>query len=321
MTIFILLIIKSSMTLQQLKYIVALDLKRHYTKAAELCFVTQPTLTIQVKKLEDEIGTVIFDRNTTPLTPTPIGEILIAKAKSILREVDEFKELAYDNTSSISGQYTLGIIPTIAPNLLPLFLESFLKSNPKIKLVIKEMQTDFIIDALHNGTLDIGIVSTPLKDKTIREINLYQEPFLVYCNDKNTFGTSKIVKQDDLTPDDLLILEEGHCFRNQVLNICQNNDKNKNKAFLFESGSIQTIKNLVKSGLGYTLVPQLSVVENLENKHIKYFENPKPTREISIVVNKNFAKEKLIENLLFEIKKNIPRQVKEIDNYIKVRWK
>ncbi|WP_234387136.1 LysR substrate-binding domain-containing protein, partial [Aquimarina sp. Aq78] len=305
MTIFILLIIKSSMTLQQLKYIVALDLKRHYTKAAELCFVTQPTLTIQVKKLEDEIGTVIFDRNTTPLTPTPIGEILIAKAKSTLREANEFQELAYDNTSSISGQYTLGIIPTIAPNLLPLFLESFLKSNPKIKLVIKEMQTDFIIDALHNGTLDIGIVSTPLEDKTIREINLYQEPFLVYCNDKNTFGTSEIVKQDDLTPDDLLILEEGHCFRNQVLNICQDNDKNKNKAFLFESGSIQTIKNLVKAGLGYTLVPQLSVVEDLENNHIKYFENPKPTREISIVVNKNFAKEKLIENLLFEIKKNI----------------
>ncbi|WP_108840662.1 LysR substrate-binding domain-containing protein [Aquimarina sp. Aq78] len=321
MTIFILLIIKSSMTLQQLKYIVALDLKRHYTKAAELCFVTQPTLTIQVKKLEDEIGTVIFDRNTTPLTPTPIGEILIAKAKSTLREANEFQELAYDNTSSISGQYTLGIIPTIAPNLLPLFLESFLKSNPKIKLVIKEMQTDFIIDALHNGTLDIGIVSTPLEDKTIREINLYQEPFLVYCNDKNTFGTSEIVKQDDLTPDDLLILEEGHCFRNQVLNICQDNDKNKNKAFLFESGSIQTIKNLVKAGLGYTLVPQLSVVEDLENNHIKYFENPKPTREISIVVNKNFAKEKLIENLLFEIKKNIPKQVKEIDNYIKVRWK
>ncbi len=309
------------MTLQQLKYIVALDLKRHYTKAAELCFVTQPTLTIQVKKLEDEIGTVIFDRNTTPLTPTPIGEILIAKAKSTLREANEFQELAYDNTSSISGQYTLGIIPTIAPNLLPLFLESFLKSNPKIKLVIKEMQTDFIIDALHNGTLDIGIVSTPLEDKTIREINLYQEPFLVYCNDKNTFGTSEIVKQDDLTPDDLLILEEGHCFRNQVLNICQDNDKNKNKAFLFESGSIQTIKNLVKAGLGYTLVPQLSVVEDLENNHIKYFENPKPTREISIVVNKNFAKEKLIENLLFEIKKNIPKQVKEIDNYIKVRWK
>lgn len=309
------------MTLQQLKYIVALDHKRHYTKAAEECFVTQPTLTIQVKKLEEEIGTIIFDRNTTPLTPTPIGEILIAKAKSTLREADEFRELAYNNTSSFSGQYTLGIIPTIAPYLLPLFLESFLKNNPQTKLVIKEMQTDFIIDALHNGTLDIGIVSTPLEDKMIREINLYQEPFLVYCKDNETFGESEIVKQDDLTPDDLLILEEGHCFRNQVLNICQDSDKNKNKAFLFESGSIQTIKNLVKAGLGYTLVPQLSVVEDLEKKHTKYFENPKPTREVSIVVNKNFTKEKLIENLLFEIKKNIPEQVKEMDNYIKVRWK
>ncbi|WP_062053157.1 LysR substrate-binding domain-containing protein [Aquimarina longa] len=309
------------MTLQQLKYIIALDHKRHYIKAAEECFVTQPTLTIQVKKLEEEIGTTIFDRNTIPLTPTPIGKILIAKAKSLLREADEFKEIAYSNTSSLSGKYTLGIIPTIAPYLLPLFLESFLKNNPNTKLIIKEMQTDFIIDALHNGTLDIGIVSTPLEDKMIREINLYQEPFLVYCKDQKAFSSSEIVKQDDLTPDDLLILEEGHCFRNQTLNICQDKEKHRNKAFLFESGSIQTVKNMVKAGLGYTLVPQLSITEDFEKKYIKSFATPKPTREVSIVVNKNFTKEKLIENLLLEIKNNIPKQVKEIDNYIKIRWK
>ncbi len=309
------------MTLQQLKYIVALDHKRHYIKAAEECFVTQPTLTIQVKKLEEEIGTIIFDRNTIPLTPTPIGKILIAKAKSILREANEFNEIAYSNTSGITGQYTLGIIPTIAPYLLPLFLESFLKNNPLTKLIIKEMQTELIINALHNGTLDIGIVSTPLEDKMIREINLYQEPFLLYCKNKETFSASEIVNQDDLTPDNLLILEEGHCFRNQVLNICKDSKNNKNKSFLFESGSIQTIKNLVKADLGYTLVPELSITDQSEQQHIKHFEDPKPTREVSIVVNKNFTKEKLIENLLLEIKNNIPKQVKEIDNYIKVRWK
>ncbi len=309
------------MTLQQLKYIVALDHKRHYIKAAEDCFVTQPTLTIQVKKLEEEIGTIIFDRNTTPLTPTPIGEILIAKAKSLLREAEEFKEIANNNTSNITGYYTLGIIPTIAPYLLPYFLDSFLKNNPKTKLIIKEMQTELIIEALHNGTLDIGIVSTPLEDKNIREINLYQEPFLVYCEDQNTFGSSEVVTQDDLTPDNLLILEEGHCFRNQVLNICKENETYKYKAFSFESGSIQTIKNLVKAGLGYSLVPQLSIQEKEEKVHLKHFKNPKPTREVSIVVNKNFTKEKLIENLLVEIKNTIPKEVTEINNYMKVRWK
>ncbi|MEW7280559.1 LysR substrate-binding domain-containing protein [Aquimarina sp. 2201CG1-2-11] len=309
------------MTLQQLKYIVALDYKRHYVKAAEECFVTQPTLTIQVKKLEEEIGTIIFDRNSIPLTPTPIGEILIAKAKVILREAEEFEELASNNASNLSGQYTLGIIPTIAPYLLPLFLENFLKNNPKTKLVIKEIQTKHIINSLHNGTLDIGIVSTPLEDKMIREIYLYQEPFLVYCKDKNEFSSSEIVKQDDLTPDELLLLEEGHCFRNQVLNICKENKTLKNKTFLFESGSIQTIKNLVKKGLGYTLVPQLSICEKEEKNHLKHFEEPKPSREISMVVNNNFTKERLIENLLLEIKNILPKEVTDINNYIKIRWK
>jgi len=202
-----------------------------------------------------------------------------------------------------------------------LFLDQFLNKNPKVKLVIKEMQTASIIDSLHNGTLDIGIVSTPLEDKMIREINLYQEPFLVYCKDKKAFSSSEMIKQNDLSPDDLLILEEGHCFRNQVLNICKNNKKYQNKAFYFESGSIQTIKNLVKANLGYSLVPQLSVLDDLEKDHLKEFETPKPTREVSIVVNKSFTKEKLIENLLTEIKRNIPKEVQEINNYMKVRWK
>ncbi|TPN81730.1 LysR substrate-binding domain-containing protein [Aquimarina algicola] len=309
------------MTIQQLKYIVALDHKRHYVKAAEECFVAQPTLTIQVKKLEEELGTTIFNRDKTPLEPTPIGEILIAKARSILRETNEFKEFAYNEKTQLSGEYTLGIIPTIAPYLLPLFLDTFLKANPEINLVIKEMQTEHIIEALHNGTLDISILSTPLSNPALREIHLYQEPFLVYCKNPKQFSTSNTVHQDDLTPEDLLLLEEGHCFRNQVLNICKKSEAKKNKHFVFESGSIQTIKNLVKAGLGYSLVPQLSVLEPSERTFIKPFQNPKPTREISLVVNKSFTKEKLIETLLANIKRNLPDEVSKLDNYIKVRWK
>ncbi len=309
------------MTLQQLKYIVALDHKRHYVKAAEECFVTQPTLTIQVKKLEDEIGSTIFNREKTPLEPTPIGIILIAKAKSILREVNEFNEYAYGDKTNISGEYTLGIIPTIAPYLLPLFLEEFLTTHPNIKLTIKEMQTEHIVKALHNGTLDISIISTPLEDPGLKEVHLYQEPFLLYCKDPKQFSQSEKVNQDDLTPEKLLLLEEGHCFRNQVLNICKHKKEHSNHHFSFKSGSIQTIKRLVKAGLGYSLVPQLSVNQPSEDKFIKSFLNPMPTREISIVINKNFTKEKLIDDLHLTIKKSIPDNLKEINNYRKVAWR
>ncbi len=309
------------MTIQQLRYIVALDQKRHYIKAAEACFVSQPTLTIQVKKLEEEIGSMIFNRHKHPLVPTPIGSILIAKAKSILREVDEFKALAYDDKASLSGTYTLGIIPTVAPYLLPLFLDDFIQKHPTIQLRIKEMQSEQIIEALYKGTIDISILSTPIEEAGLREINLYQEAFLVYCNDPEQFSTNKHIHQKDLTPENLLLLEEGHCFRNQVLNICKQQKEDNKHAFVFESGSIQTIKNLVKSGLGYSLVPQLSVIDPSEDRYTKPFAAPTPTREISIVVNKNFTKEKLIEQLLASIKHTLPDTVTSLHNYVKVRWR
>ncbi len=309
------------MTIQQLKYIVALDYHRHYVKAANACFITQPTLTLQVKKLEGEIGTTIFNRDKAPLIPTPAGEILIAKAKSILREVNEFNEFAYGHKADLTGEYTIGIIPTIAPYILPLFLEDFINDHPHVKLVIKEMQTEQIIKSLHDGTLDISILSTPLEDSRLREINLYQEPFLVYCKEPELFNNSDEIHQEDLTPENLLLLEEGHCFRNQVLNICKENKAKGNHSFIFESGSIQTIKGLVKAGLGYSLVPQLSIQDTLEAKFVKKFKKPIPTREVSIVVNKNFSKEKLLENLLLSIKRNIPEDLERLDNYIKVRWR
>ncbi|CAL2087316.1 Hydrogen peroxide-inducible genes activator [Tenacibaculum sp. 190524A02b] len=309
------------MTIQQLKYIVALNNKRHYVKAAEACFVTQPTLTLQVKKLEEEIGTTIFNRNKSPLTPTPVGEVLIAKAKLILREVGEFNKFAYGDKTDLTGEFTLGIIPTIAPYLLPLFLEDFVREHPDLKLTIKEMQTNQIIEALNNGTLDLSILSTPLEDSRLREINLYQEPFFLYCKNAELFEEAEKVDEKDLTPENLLLLEEGHCFRNQVLNICKEKNTDINHDFIFESGSIQTIKNLVQAGLGYSLVPQLSIQNTEERQFIKQFKDPIPTREVSIVVNKNFTKEKLLENLLMIIKQNLPKDLKKIDNYMRVRWK
>ncbi|TCI91376.1 hydrogen peroxide-inducible genes activator [Tenacibaculum sp. M341] len=308
------------MTIQQLKYIIALNEKRHYVKAAEACFVTQPTLTVQVKKLEEEIGTTIFNRDKSPLCPTPIGEVLIARAKLILQEVNEFNKFAYEDRINLTGEYTLGIIPTIAPYLLPLFLEEFVKNHPELKLIIKEMNTNQIIEALSNGTLDLSILSTPIEDSRLREINLYQEPFFLYCKNSKLFKDVNGIDGKDLSPEKLLLLEEGHCFRNQVLNICEKKTEGRNN-FTFESGSIQTIKNLVQAGLGYSLVPQLSIEYPYDEKFIKKFKPPIPTREVSIVVNKNFTREKLIENLLMTIKKNIPENLHKIDNYVRVRWK
>ncbi len=309
------------MTIQQLKYIIALNDKRHYVKAAEACFVTQPTLTLQVKKLEDEIGTIIFNRDKSPLSPTPIGEELIAKAKLILQEVNEFNKFAYEDRIDLSGECTLGIIPTIAPYLLPLFLEDFVKNHPDLKLIIKEMDTYQIIEALNNGSIDMSILSTPLGDSRLREINLYQEPFFLYCKNAQRFTNPDGIEQKDLTPENLLLLEKGHCFRDQVLNLCKKSKTEENNNFIFESGSIQTIKNLVEAGLGYSLIPQLSIQHSSKKSFIKKFKPPVPTREISIVVNKNFAKEKLLENLLMIIKRNIPKDIKKIDNYMRIRWK
>lgn len=309
------------MTLQQLEYVVALDNNRNFVLAAESCFVTQPTLTMQIKKLEDEIGVQIFDRNKKPLQPTLAGERMVIKARQILREVNQLKEFISSERASVNGSFKIGIIPTLAPYLLPLFLPDFIQENPETHLKILELQTEDIVKGLKNDIIDIGILVTPLMEKSLREIVLFNEPFMVYHSKDHAFAKLNNVAPDMLNPSEILILNEGHCFRNQILNICNSEREESSIGFDYQSGSIESLKNLVDRGVGYTLVPELSINKGNEQSQIKRFKDPEPIREVSLVVHKGFTKELLIEKLRSLILKNIPEHFVKSKKYMKVNWR
>jgi LysR family transcriptional regulator, hydrogen peroxide-inducible genes activator len=295
------------MSLQQLEYIIALDNFRNFVRAADVCCVTQPNLTIQVKKLEDELGVLIFDRQTYPIKPTEIGSQIIAQARQIIREVGVLKGVINQNRHSVAGEYLIGIIPTLAPYLLPLFLKDFLAKYPEVKLRIEELQTAEIIDRLNHDLLHIGILTTPLEDANLREIPIFDEPLLLYIIPEHPLAQQNFIHAQDLSRQELLLLKEGHCFRNQVLNICNASEANNDKQWHYESGSLETLKRMVEQNLGYTLVPQLSVLDQLHDSKVKRFNAPEPTREISLVVHNSFSRELMLEKLHSEILAKIPK--------------
>lgn len=308
------------MTLQQLEYVVSLDTYRHFVTAAEKCFVTQPTITIQVKKLEEEIGFLIFDKRKSPFSPTDLGEMFIKKAKIILREVGDLQNMMSTELNNINGEYTIGVIPTISPYLIPLISGSFSSKYPNAILKIHEMQSKQIIDGLQKKEIDLGILVTPLNEPFIREVKLYNEPFVFYGQKGKMFENKKRITAKEVEKiDDLWILENGHCFREQVLNICDNVNNN-NKSIKFQSGSIEALKKMVDHYGGITLVPEMAV--NMKDIGCNiHFEDPKPAREVSIVMHHSFSKEILITALRKEILDNIPKHFVQNKNYMKINWR
>jgi LysR family hydrogen peroxide-inducible transcriptional activator len=309
------------MTLQQLEYLIALDDYRHFVKAAESCFVTQPTLTMQLKKLEDEIGLQLFDRQKKPLRPTEAGEKIISKVRQILLEVGDLKAFVSHETEDFDGEFTLAVIPTLAPYLLPLFLPSFIREFPTTKLVIEEMHTAQILEALQKGSLDMGLLVTPLEERHIREIPLFHESFYLYLPKDHILQKEEKINSKSLDSEDMLFLEEGHCFREQALYICSHRGKKKIPAFEYRSGSIETLKSLVRENLGYTLVPELSVLKDRKDEHVKEFMEPVPIREVSLAVHKNFSKEALIEAIRHSILKNLPKGFDKVQTFTRVKWR
>jgi LysR family hydrogen peroxide-inducible transcriptional activator len=308
------------MTLQQLEYIVALDEHRHYVKAAAHCFVSQPNLTMQVKKLEEEIGVRIFDRDKKPLQPTLIGKEIIIRARQILREARQLKEFVTHEKESMEGEFTIGIIPTLAPYLLPRFLPAFIKENPRVHLNIQELQTSQIISQLQHGIIDIGLLVTPLKEASIREISVFYEPFLLYLPENHRFLSEKLMLAEDLDPSEVMVLDEGHCFREQALSICKRAKYGSSIGFDYQSGSIEALKRLVKSGVGYTLVPELSVIDEPDSIHVKRFTQPEPVREVSIVVHSSYIKESIINRLKEGIQQVLPSRLLNKQEVIDIDW-
>jgi LysR family hydrogen peroxide-inducible transcriptional activator len=276
------------MTLIQLEYVLAVAEYKNFTLAADRCFVTQPTLSMQIQKLEKELEIEIFDRSSHPIKLTQIGEKVVSQAKIILKESHKMSQLVLEERGLVEGDFTIGVIPTILPTLVPLFYKSFQKVHPNTNLIIKEMQTDEILVALQQGTLDFGIVVTPLHEEQIVENVLYYEPMVTYIPPSHPLHSKKIITREDLEIDDILLLKEGHCFRNNVLNFCDSS-KLKSQPIKLDSGNLDTLVKLANEGYGMTFLPALQA-EDLPKefqKNVRFFEDPVPTREVSLVYHQS----------------------------------
>jgi LysR family hydrogen peroxide-inducible transcriptional activator len=299
-------------TITQLEYLVAVDKHRHFGKAAQACHVSQPTLSMQLHKMEEEYGVTFFDRSKQPILPNPEALPLIEQAKTILREYEKLKHLTVDQAGEPSGDFKLGVIPTVAPYLLPLFVGHFANQYPKVNLSIREMTTGQIIDALDRDEIDAGILATPLNLSTLDERPLYYEPFWVYTSPNHPIAKLKTVSEDDLTANGIWLLSEGHCLRNQVIKLCSARKTSAVfKNVSFESGSMETIIQLVEQGYGYTLIPALATERLIQDKHpgLKEIKSPIPTREISIVYRRSQYKQNILKALNESVKAHVPKSV------------
>lgn len=287
------------MTITQLQYVLAVAEYKNFTLAAEKCFVTQPTLSMQIQKIEEELNVLIFDRSKKPIQLTDIGQKIVIQAKNIVNEAGKIKDIVEYQKGFIGGEFRLGIIPTIMPTLLPMFLNNFIKKYPKVKLIIEELNTDEIILRLKNGHLDAAIAATPLEDNKIKEIVLYYEPFVAYIPENHSVSNKQEIEISDLNLDEILLLQDGHCFRDGILNLCKNQDIITRNSFQLESGSFETLIKLADEGLGTTLLPYLHTLDLKEKDKLKlrHFKEPRPAREVSLIYPKSELKIHIIDAL------------------------
>jgi len=304
-------------TITQLEYIIAVDTQRHFGAAAKDCYVTQPTLSMQIKKAEEDLGVVIFDRSKQPVLPTDIGKVLIKQARIILREVAGMQQIVADFQNDISGQLRIGIIPTISPFLLPLFVGDFTRNHPNVDLHVRELHTQLILESLQNDTLDVGILVTPLRVQGIKEMPVFYEEIKMYVNESHPYYEKDNIRASQLSDENLWLLSEGHCFRNQMINLCSKAQDNKNLPFKFESGSLQSLQNLVDEEGGYTLLPELAT---LNSNKVCSISAPTPLREISLVYVRNFAKTKLLQLLSENIQEAVPKHMLNGERGKVVEW-
>lgn len=298
------------MTIQQLEYILAVDKFRHFGQAAEACFVTQPTLSAQVSKLEKELGVILFDRSKMPVIPTEIGERIISQAKKVVSESKGIFELVSQMKGDVSGLIKMGVIPTIAPYLLPLFIQNFIQKYPRVQLQVQEMVTEDILKKLKNDELDIGLVVTPLQEPGIVEKPIFYEKFFVYLSKNHLLLKQDQVEAGAILSEDLWVLQQGHCFRDQVLNLCDQN-KFQRMNFHYESGSLEGLKNMVNRYKGITLLPELATesLNEEEKSRLRPFQGKAPVREVSLILTRSFLKQKLVSLLYNEIQNVVPRHM------------
>ena len=298
------------MNIQQLEYIVAVDNYRHFSKAAEASFVTQPTLSMMIQKLEDELGVRLFDRTQTPIEPTDIGRKVIDQARVSIAQIHQIKEIVEEEKGITKGVFRLAIIPTVSPYLLPKLMQTHREQKTDIRLVINEMTTNQILSGLAKGTIDGGILATPLHDDRMEERPVYYEKFLAYVSPNERFLHAKSsLEESDLNGAKLWLLDEVHCFRTQILNLCSlKSNTIVNPAFTYEAGSIETLINIVDHNDGITVIPEmaLSHLDDKQKQNVRLFNKNRPVREISLITRKDFLRDRLIEIIEEEIKMSVP---------------
>ena len=287
------------MTITQLHYVLAVAEHKNFTKAAQKVFVTQPTLSMQIQKLEEELEVTIFDRTKKPIQLTEVGQKIVQQARNIVNESDRIQDIVDQQKGFIGGIFRLGVIPTIMPTLLPMFIANFIKKYPKVKLKIEELHTEAILEKLKEGHLDAAIAATPLEMDDIKENVLYYEPFVPYIPNQGTEKSSEKIDVDDLDINDMLLLEDGHCFKDGIINLCKSSRDDEADQLQLESGSFETLIKLANEGMGMTLLPYLHMLDlkDSEKKNLRMFKDPVPAREVSLIYNRSELKMQIIEAL------------------------
>lgn len=298
------------MTIQQLEYILAVDQFRHFAKAAEYCHVTQPTLSAMIQKLEDELGVKLFDRTMQPVCPTIVGEKVIAQARIILEQTSKVKEIISEEKGALTGRFRLAVLPTIAPYLLPRFFPQLLEKYPELDIQVMEMKTQDIQQALHKGEIDAAILATKQDDNTLQEIPLFYEQFFGYVSRKEPLFKHELIRTSDITGERLWLLDEGHCFRDQLMRFCQM-EAVKVHQMAYRLGSMETFMHMVENGKGITFIPELAVMQlsKEQQEMVRPFAIPRPTRQIVLVTSKNFIRHRLLQVLKEEIQAAVPKEM------------
>lgn len=298
------------MTLQQLEYILAVDRFRHFAKAAEYCRVTQPTLSAMIQKLEEELDTKIFDRSQQPVCPTPIGMHIIEQARQVLVQTNRIKNIIEEEKHSLSGTFHLGILPTIAPYLLPRFFPQLMKKYPSLDIRVTEMKTKDIKSALQTGEIDAGIVAGLADMEEFRQTPLFYEQFYAYVSREDPLFKNEVIRTSDLNGEQLWLLDEGHCFRDQLMRFCQLKAARASQ-LAYHLGSMETFMRMVESGKGVTFIPELAVMQlnEIQQELVRPFAIPCPTRQIILLTSPNFIRLTLLEALTQEIQSAVPKEM------------
>lgn len=298
------------MTLQQLEYILAVNQFRHFAKAAEYCRVTQPTLSAMIQKLEEELDTRIFDRSQQPVCPTPVGIHIIEQAQNILVQANRIKNIIEEEKHSLTGTFKLGILPTVAPYLLPRFFPQLMKKYPDLDIRVVEMKTNDIKKALQTGEIDAGIVASLAGMEELQQTPLFYEQFFAYVSREDALFNNEVIRTSDLNGEQLWLLDEGHCFRDQLVRFCQMKSARASQ-LAYHLGSMETFMRMVESGKGVTFIPELAVLQlgDAQKELVRSFAIPCPTRQVVLLTNKNFIRHTLLEVLLKEIKLSVPKEM------------